>query len=249
MMHVEGLQGTLRKTMPTEDPLGRLQERIGYYFEDLSLLRDALTHRSFVNEHPELAPRDNERMEFLGDAILGFAASALLWRQFPHASEGELSRRRADLVCEASLAMIARNYELGALLRLGKGEEKSGGREKPRLLASALEALIAAVYLDAGEREAISVARALLAPHLGAMQPGELDYKSRLQEQLQREGKSPPSYVLVGSEGPDHDRLFFVEVRVGDEALGQGSGRSKLAAEQLAAREALARLTAAAEEE
>lgn len=230
--------------MATEDPLGRLQERIGYYFEDLSLLRDSLTHRSFVNEHPEQAPNDNERMEFLGDAILGLAASALLWRQYPVATEGELSRRRADLVCEASLAMIAKNHELGELLRLGRGEEKSGGRDKPRLLASALEALIAAVYLDAGEQEAISVARALLAPHIASIQPGESDYKSRLQEQLQSEGESPPTYVLLGTEGPDHDRVFHVEVRLGEEPLGRGSGRSKLAAEQLAAREALSGLAA-----
>ncbi len=228
--------------MATEDPLGRLQERIGYSFEDLTLLRDALTHRSFVNEHPDRAPTDNERMEFLGDAILGLAASALLWRQYPTANEGELSRRRADLVCESSLATIARTHELGELLRLGKGEEKSGGRDKSRLLASALEALIAAVYLDAGEQEAISVARALLAPYLVSDSPGESDYKSRLQEQLQREGKSPPSYVLLGTEGPDHDRVFHVEVRLGEQALGRGSGRSKLAAEQLAAREALAAL-------
>ncbi len=228
--------------MATEDPLGRLQERIGYSFEDLTLLRDALTHRSFVNEHPDRAPTDNERMEFLGDAILGLAASALLWRQYPTANEGELSRRRADLVCESSLATIGRTHELGELLRLGKGEEKSGGRDKSRLLASALEALIAAVYLDAGEQEAISVARALLAPYLVSDSPGESDYKSRLQEQLQRDGQSPPAYVLLGTEGPDHDRVFHVEVRLGEQALGRGSGRSKLAAEQLAAREALAAL-------
>lgn len=228
--------------MPTEDPLGRLQEGIGYYFEDLSLLRDALTHRSFVNEHPDRAPNDNERMEFLGDAILDLAASALLWRQYPQAREGELTRRRADLVCESSLAEIARKLEIGELLRLGKGEERSGGREKPRLLASALEALIAAVYLDAGEQEAISVARALLAPYVDALQPGESDYKSRLQELLQGQGKSAPSYALLGTEGPDHDRTFHVEVRHGDQRLGRGSGRSKLIAEQLAAKNALREL-------
>ncbi len=228
--------------MATEDPIGRLQEGIGYYFEDDSLLRDALTHRSFVNEHPEQAPRDNERMEFLGDAILDLAASALLWRQYPDAREGELSRRRADIVCEASLAVIARRLELGELLRLGKGEERSGGRDKPRLLASALEALVAAVYLDAGEQEAISVARAVLAPQVDAIQPGETDYKSRLQELLQAEGGAPPTYELIGSEGPDHDRTFHVEARDGETRLGRGSGRSKLAAEQVAAKNALLEL-------
>jgi ribonuclease-3 len=124
-------------------------------------------------------------------------------------------------------------------LRLGKGEERSGGREKPRLLASALEALIAAVYLDAGEQEAISVARALLAPYIDALSPGESDYKSRLQELLQSQGESPPTYELIGTEGPDHDRTFHVEVKRADERIGRGSGRSKLAAEQLAARHAL----------
>lgn len=221
------------------DPLARLQEGIGYSFEDVALLHDALTHRSFVNERPDLARCDNERMEFLGDAILGVAASALLWRQYPGAREGELTRRRADLVCEGSLAAIARALALGEVLRLGKGEEKSGGREKPRLLASALEALIAAVYLDAGEQEAISVARALLAPYVDSIQPGESDYKSRLQELLQARAKSPPIYALLGTEGPDHDRVFHVEVRLGERRLGRGSGRSKLGAEQLAAKHAL----------
>src|SRR5690606_25267334 len=129
--------------------------------------------------------------------------------------------------------------DLGSLLRLGKGEEKSGGRDKPRLLASALEALVAAVYLDAGEQEAISVARALLAPHVESLQPGESDYKSRLQVLLQARTKSPPLYALLGTEGPDHDRVFHVEVRLGEQRLGRGSGRSKLDAEQVAAKHAL----------
>jgi ribonuclease-3 len=225
--------------MVMADPFAGLQEGIGYYFEDLELLRDALTHRSFVNERPDLARCHNERMEFLGDSILGLAASALLWRQYPDAREGELTRRRADLVCESSLATIARKLDLGSLLRLGKGEEKSGGRDKPRLLASALEALVAAVYLDAGEQEAISVARALLAPHVESLQPGESDYKSRLQVLLQARTKSPPLYALLGTEGPDHDRVFHVEVRLGEQRLGRGSGRSKLDAEQVAAKHAL----------
>jgi ribonuclease-3 len=226
--------------MADEEALGRLQEGIGYHFEDFSLLLDALTHRSYANENSEYAPRDNERMEFLGDAILDLAASALLWRQYPTATEGELSRRRADLVCERALALIARTLDLGEMLRLGRGEEKSGGRDKPRLLAGALEALIAAVYLDAGEQEAISVARALLAPYVRTDSPGERDYKSRLQELLQSGGKQPPKYVLVATEGPAHDPKFQVEVHVAERAIGQGSGRSKLRAEQVAAREALA---------
>jgi ribonuclease-3 len=225
--------------MPKEDLLAQLQEHIGHTFDDPILLRDALTHRSFVNERPDLAPRDNERMEFLGDAVLGLAASTLLWRQYPDATEGELTRRRADLVCEKSLAAIARRLELGEVLRLGKGEVRSGGRDKPRLLASALEALLAAVYLDAGDRAAKRVALALLEPHAESLAPGQSDYKSRLQELLQGRRLPPPTYLLVDSEGPDHDRVFHVEVRVAEEALGRGSGRSKSIAEQRAAQVAL----------
>lgn len=225
--------------MADDDALERLEEAIGHSFRDRQHLLDALTHRSFVNERPDLAPRDNERMEFLGDAILDLAASALLWQHYPDAREGELSRRRADLVCERGLSQIARDVDLGPVLRLGKGEEKSGGRDKPRLLSSALEALVAGVYLDAGEQAAITVARGLLAPYVDAIAPGERDYKSRLQEHMQAGGKPPPTYALVRTEGPDHDRTFHVEVRLGDTVLGQGSGRSKLRAEQLAARDAL----------
>lgn len=222
-----------------EDPLARIQEDLGHAFRDPTLLRDALTHRSFVNERPDLAPRDNERMEFLGDAVLGLAASVLLWRQYPDATEGELTRRRADLVCEKSLATLARGLGLGDALRLGKGELRSGGRDKPRLLASALEATLAAVYLDAGELAATRVALALLEPHTASLAPGESDYKSRLQEIIQAQRLAPPTYALVDTEGPDHDRTFHVEVRLADRTLGRGSGRSKLAAEQLAAQVAL----------
>ena len=225
--------------MSEEDPLRRLQERLGPWFTRVEHLEDALTHRSFVNERPRLARTDNERMEFLGDAILDLAASCLLWERFPEAREGELSRRRADLVCERSLASIANELELGIGLRLGKGEEKSGGREKPRLLASALEASVAAIYLDAGEQEAITIARGLLAPHVDALEPGERDYKSRLQEVLQRGGNPAPTYTLLGTEGPDHERLFRVAVRLEDRELARGEGRSKARAEQLAARAAL----------
>ena len=219
--------------------LTALQDTIGYRFVRVAHLRDALTHRSYVNERPDLAPRDNERMEFLGDAILDLAASALLWRHYPEAREGELSRRRADLVCERTLAQVARSLQLGGLLRLGKGEEKTGGRDKPRLLASALEAVVAAVYLDAGEREAITVGRTLLAPYVDAEEPGARDFKSRLQEALQASGRPAPVYTLLEAEGPDHDRIFHVEVRTGDDALAEGSGRSKNRAEQRAAKAAL----------
>ncbi|MCB9598399.1 MAG: ribonuclease III [Sandaracinaceae bacterium] len=228
--------------MPDPDPIATIEERLGYGFRDRSRLVDALTHRSFLNERPDLATRDNERMEYLGDAIVDFAASALLFERYPDAREGELTRRRADLVCEAGLTAIAQSLALGDGLRLGRGEDRSGGRTKPRLLASALEAIVAAVYLDGNEQEAITVARALLAPYVDAIAPGELDYKSRLQETLQVGGGPPPVYELVRSDGPDHDRVFHVEARHAGRVVGRGSGGSKLRAEQLAAQDAMGRL-------
>lgn len=233
--------------MSNEDALATIQDRLSYQFRDLAHLRDALTHRSYVNEQPRHAPRDNERLEYLGDAIFELAASALLFQRYPEAREGELTRRRADMVCERTFAQIGRALGLDEGMRLGRGEEKSGGRDKPRLLASALEAVIAAVYLDSDEREAITAARALLAPHLGAMSPGESDFKSRLQELLQGRKQPRPRYELVGREGPDHDVIFHVRAIAGAGlALGEGRGTSKAIAEQAAAQVALERL---AEEE
>ena len=225
--------------MDPADVLEVIQERLGYSFEDPTHLRDALTHRSFVNEHPDRAPRDNERLEYLGDAILELAASLLLFRRYGAAREGELTRRRADLVCEPALTAIARDLGLDEGLRLGKGEEKSGGRDKPRLLSSTVEAVVAAVHVDGGETRALRVARALLAPHVEELAPGELDYKSRLQEMLQAGGGSPPAYDHVDADGPDHDLLFRVHVVHRGRVIGEGQGRSKLRAEQDAARAAL----------
>lgn len=218
--------------------LDTLQERLGYWFEDEALLKDALTHRSFLNENPRVARRDNERMELLGDAVLDLAASALLYAAYPKAREGELSRRRADMVNEAALASVARDLEVGPAMRLGKGEVRTGGRDKPRLLASALEAIIAAVYLDGGSSEALEVSRDLLEPLVEALSPGERDFKSRLQERVQASGREPPRYELFDTEGPDHDRTFHIRAMIDGEEAGRGSGRSKAVAEQRAARDA-----------
>ena len=214
--------------------------RLGHTFRDEALRAAALTHRSFLHEHPGRTPGDNERLEFLGDAVFGAAAAMLLHAQFPAAREGELTRRRADLVNERALAEIAVSIGLGEALQLGKGEERSGGRSKPRLLASALEACIAAVFLDAGVERAIEVARSLLAPRLDVTRPGERDFKSRLQERLQSGGTATPRYELERTEGPEHARTFHVTVRDGLGAIiAAGSGRTKLDAEQTAACEAL----------
>ncbi|MDH5491687.1 MAG: ribonuclease III [Myxococcales bacterium] len=216
-----------------------VQEAAGHAFEAPSLLRDALTHRSFANERPGLAPKHNERLELLGDAVFGLAAAALLFETFPDASEGELTLRRADLVCEAGLSEIAEELGVGAALRLGKGEDRSGGRLKPRLLASALEAIVGAVLLDADAARALEVASSLLEPRLHRRRPGRGDHKSRLQERIQADGRPTPTYHLLHTEGPDHRRCFHVAVRVGEEELGRGSGSSKSDAEQAAAQAAL----------
>lgn len=218
---------------------------LGYRFSDAQLLKDALTHRSFHNEHPERAPKDNERLEFLGDAVLTLSASTLLWERFPDATEGELTRRRADLVCEASLASIARQVGVGSVLRLGRGEDRSGGRNKPRLLCSALEACIAAVYLDGGIALAMDVVRRLLDPALSAPLLGQRDGKTRVQELVQALGEGTPRYLVVATTGPDHARQFEVSCVSTQRELGRGVGRSKVEAEQHAARAALALLEGA----
>jgi len=228
--------------MTPEPDFDAIAQALGHPFADAELLKEALTHRSFANEHPERAPRDNERLEFLGDAVLTLSASALLWERFPQATEGELTRRRADLVCEASLAAIARVLGLGAVLRLGRGEERSGGRSKPRLLCSALEACIAAVYLDGGITLAMQVVKHLLAPLLDAPLLGQRDGKTRVQELVQALGEGTPRYVVLSSSGPDHAREFEVACISNLRELGRGAGRSKLEAEQNAARAALTSL-------
>lgn len=222
------------------DAASAVAARLGHAFRDTGLLDTALTHRSYVHEHPDLGAQDNERFEFLGDAIVGAAAASVLSERFPAAREGELTRRRADLVNESALAEIAAELEIGVALRLGRGEERSGGRSKPRLLASALEACVAAIFLDAGIDPAMQIARTLLGPRIDVLAPGARDFKSRLQERMQSRGETTPRYELERAEGPEHARIFHVAAVAGDgAALARGSGRSKLEAEQSAAREAL----------
>jgi len=213
-----------------------LAERVGYRFEDPALLALALVHRSALAR----AGENNEKLEFLGDAVLDLAVSDLLMERFPRAAEGELSKRRAALVNARALAAKAAAVELGAELRLGKGEEKSGGRKKPSILAAAYEAVIGAVYLDGG----FTAARELVARHFEAELRGDgrdspIDHKSRLQETTQRLFRETPVYGLVEASGPDHDRAFVVELRIGGEIYGRGEGKSKKEAEQQAALQGL----------
>ncbi len=224
---------------PLDDAALRLCRELGYAFADPSLLLDALTHRSFKNEHPELPCNDNERLEFLGDAVVGLVATSLLFAQFSDADEGELTRRRADLVSERGLAEVAEAIGVGRAMRLGKGEERSGGRTKPRLLSSALEACIGAIYSDGGIDAAFAAAQRIFEPRLHTRAPGHRDAKSRAQEWAQAHLGGTPSYELIETEGPDHARRFTVALELLGERIATGRGRSKLEAEQNAARAAL----------
>ncbi|HUV75198.1 MAG TPA: ribonuclease III [Dehalococcoidales bacterium] len=221
--------------------LAALQETIGVSFNNLALLEQAMVHSSYVNENPAIAPIDNERLEFLGDAILGLIIAEKLYRDFPELTEGEMTRFRSVLVCRETLACVAEAVKLGDYLYLGKGEEASGGRHKTANLAGALEAVIAAGFLDRGLAVTRKLVLKLLSGELRKVteQDVEVDYKSRLQELIQSKYQVAPAYRLVEATGPDHDRIFTVEVMAGDIVLGRGSGKSKKLAETEAARLAL----------
>lgn len=219
-----------------------LQEKLGYQFKDLDLLERALTHKSFQNENAEISKGHNERLEFLGDAVLDLVLSDLLMKRFPHLSEGDLSKIRASLVNETILAEMAREFGLDQILRLGRGEILTGGSAKPRLLASTIEALIGAYYLDAGFGQVFSWVENLFEPRVENLDLNlhfANDYKTRLQELFQEKHKVAPRYVVTKEEGPDHQKTFYVEVRIEDRLLGTGCGRSKKLAEQDAARQIL----------
>ena len=208
---------------PLDEAALRLCEALGYTFADTGLLLDALTHTSFKNERPDLAATDNERLEFLGDAVVDLVVASLLYVQFPDADEGELTRRRADLVSEKGLCEAAQAIGIGDAMRLGKGEQKSGGRSKPRLLSSALEACIGAIYRDGGGDVAFEAACRIFEPRLHTSAPGHRDAKSRAQEWAQANLGGTPSYQLVDTEGPDHEREFTVALELNDEHVATGT--------------------------
>lgn len=218
-----------------------LEERLEYQFKNRSLLENALTHSSYANEHRDAGMSSNERLEFLGDSILGMVVADHLYREHPQMPEGELTRTRAAMVCEGSLFEVARALELGKYLRLGKGEDAGGGRERPSILADATEALLAAVYLDGGIAQARRLIRTLILGNEEEMSASR-DYKTALQELVQRESGRKLTYRLVGEEGPDHAKRFSVEVELNGVTVGAGEGRTKKAAEQNAAKAAIAKL-------
>jgi ribonuclease-3 len=225
--------------------IAALQDKLGITLKKPSLLEQALVHSSYINENPAYVAGHNERLELLGDAVLGLVVAEELYRFSPDLTEGEMTRLRAALVRRDTLARVARSIGLGGFLYLGRGEEAGGGRSKPTNLAGALEAVIAAVYLDQGLAAAGDmVARLFTAewPKLARPGAGE-DFKSRLQELAQSKFQQTPSYCLVAEAGPHHDPMFTVEVSVNGEVVGKGSGRSKKLAETEAARVALERLS------
>ena len=205
-----------------------LQKILGVPFQRQELLTQALTHSSYANENPGIAPASNERLEFLGDAILGLIVAENLFRDFPGMSEGEMTRLRSILVKQETLASVAESIKLGNYLFLGKGEEASGGRDKPANLARALEALIAAIYLDHGFAVTEQLVLEILDTELlkTLYQGTIVDYKSQLQELLQAKTQQTPVYNLIETSGPDHDKKFTVEVRLGNDVLALGIGRS-----------------------
>lgn len=228
--------------VPHHMGLERLQERLGYNFGDRAILLQALTHTSYGHEYLQdksIALRDNERLEFLGDAILDVVISDILLETFPSANEGQLSKMRAAVVNEKTLAQISLSVRLHECVRLGKGESQTGGREKPSILSSTLEALIASIYLDGGFNAVYPVVRSLFAPLFAEETTHFYDHKSQLQEVIQAKRKITPTYHLKGTHGPDHAKIFEVEVRVQGEPLAQASGTSKKDAEQNAAKAAL----------
>ena len=224
--------------------LQSLQENIRYQFGDPRILQLALTHVSYGHENfqnLDLSKRDNERLEFMGDAVLDLVISDLLLESFPDANEGQLSKMRAAVVNEKTLYEISKSLHLSPLMRLGKGEMRTGGNEKPSILSSAFEALIAAIYIDGGFNAVYPVIRYLFAPIFKAddRQISFQDHKTMLQELVQSRHRLTPTYHLIGSTGPDHAKIFEVEVHLRDQVLAKSEGSSKKDAEQNAARQAL----------
>jgi ribonuclease-3 len=235
---------SLHRTLTDGDRIEALQRDLGMRFADPTVLREALTHRSYLNEINQAWP-SNERLEFLGDAVLGLITTDYLFRRFPELGEGELTNLRSALVRTETLARFAQDIDLGNYLFLGRGEDMSQGRRRPAGLACAFEALLGSIYMDAGYEVARDFAMRFVEPELTTVVEGRLhrNAKSVLQELVQAQLQQTPSYHLVEETGPDHAKSFTIEVRIGDQVLGRGHDRSKRGAEQSAAETALRRLT------
>lgn len=220
----------------------QLEKIIGYSFNDKELLRQSLTHKSFMNEQSDLGLHDNEALEFLGDSVMGFLISSTLYQRFGRMGEGELSRYRSFLVSGQHLMQIARTLQLGDFILLGRGEQKTRGHQKKNILADAFEALVAAIYLDGGIRPVKAFIGRVFKEPLNMLQQSStifFDAKTQLQEYLANSGRSNPQYLVVDEQGPDHNKMFFIRLDVDGETAGRGQGRSKKEAQQMAALEAL----------
>ena len=216
-----------------------LEIAIGYQFKNITLLQNALTHSSYANERWHNSLMSNERLEFLGDSILGMVVAEYLYTQFPDRPEGELTRMRADMVCEASLAVVATKIGLGQHLQLGHGEERFGGRNRASILADAVESVIAASFLDGGMDAAKAFIQQFILCEVPVKKMHNRDYKTTLQELVQQKKDQILGYCLIGESGPDHDKEFVVEVSLNGQCVGKGIGSSKKRAEQDAARAAI----------
>ena len=219
-----------------------LESALGYRFRNVALLQNALTHSSYANERWHNSLLSNERLEFLGDSVLGMLVADYLYRNFPDRPEGELTRMRADMVCEQTLAAAANKIGIGEHLLLGHGEEQGGGRSRNSILADAMESVIAACFLDGGLGAALTVVQKFILVEVPVTRLHNVDYKTRLQELVQQKKNQTLSYALVGESGPDHDKKFVVEVRLNGNVVGSGSGSSKKRAEQSAAASAIEKL-------
>ena len=225
--------------MDEQQHMEELQQSMGYRFRDTSLLYEALSHSSFANESRK-GRRSNERLEFLGDSVLSIVVSDHIFKHFKHIPEGELTKLRASLVCESALFEFSKKIRLGEHIFLGKGEEQTGGRERPSIVSDAFEAVIAAVYLDGGLEAARSYVLSFMPKDMTPPGGKQLhDYKTELQEVIQRNPEEKVEYFLKNETGPDHDKQFTVQVKLNSNVIGEGVGRSKKAAEQAAALEAL----------
>ena len=219
-----------------------LETAIGYRFHNIQLLQNALAHSSYANERWHNSLLSNERLEFLGDSVLGMLVAEYLYRNFPNRPEGELTRMRADMVCEKTLAAAANRIGLGEHLLLGHGEEQGGGRNRASILADAMESIIAACFLDGGLDAALSFVQKFILVEVPVTKLHNADYKTQLQELVQQKKNQVLSYALIGQSGPDHDKQFDVAVSLNGNVVGEGSGSSKKRAEQMAARSAIERL-------
>lgn len=220
-----------------------LERKIGYEFKNPELLKNALTHSSYANENRNEGMSSNERLEFLGDSVLGFVTAKHLYSMRPELPEGKMTRLRAELVCEHSLYGVAQDLELGSYLRMGHGEERNGGRQRPSILADAVEAVIAAMFIDGGIEPPEKFIKSMILSPESIEAHHASDYKTELQELVQRKPGQALVYIPAGETGPDHDKVFAAKVSLNGIVIGEGSGRTKKEAEQMAARAALKELS------